>query len=195
MRSHGGLGLGLAISRQLVELHGGTIRATSDGPGRGATFVVRLPRYSDAHAGAPAQDVPANDRRIPSIAGPIPLDGVDILLVDDEGDTLTMFRESLEAAGAKVRAVMTAADALREYEERAPDLLVTDLGLPGMDGFELLQILRSRNPTLPAVAVTGYARLDDRVRALGAGFQAHFSTPIDPSAFVRALAATMSQPE
>lgn len=195
VRSHGGLGLGLAISRQLVELHGGTIRATSDGPGRGATFVVRLPRYSDAHAGAPAQEVPANDRRIPSIAGPIPLDGVDILLVDDEGDTLTMFRESLEAAGAKVRAVMTAADALLEYEERAPDLLVTDLGLPGMDGFELLQILRSRNPTLPAVAVTGYARLDDRVRALGAGFQAHFSTPIDPAAFVRALAATMSQPE
>ena len=129
------------------------------------------------------------------IAGDILLDGVDILLVDDDEETLTLFRDSLEAAGARVRAVMTAADALREHDKRPPDLLVTDLGLPGIDGLELLQIIRTKSPSIPAVAVTGYARLGDRARALAAGFQAHVSKPIDPAAFVRALAAAVSKAE
>jgi len=196
-RGHGGLGLGLAISRQLVELHGGTIRASSDGEGHGATFVVRLPRQGDSDASASTRTPIAGKDQTPPLAGdndPI-LDGVDILLVDDDQETLTLFRDSLEAAGARVRAVMTATDALREHDNRPPDLLVTDLRLPGMDGLELLQLIRTKSPNIPAVAVTGYARLGDRARALGAGFQAHVSKPIDPAAFVRALAAAVSPAE
>jgi CheY-like chemotaxis protein len=193
-RRHGGLGLGLAISRQLVELHGGTIRAASDGAGQGSTFTIRLPQSAAAAEASPPPS--RGDDRTPSpMLGDSPLSGVDILLVDDEEDTLTMFRESLEAAGASVRAVTTAADAMREYDQRPPDLVVTDLVLPGTDGFELLRLIREKNPGIPAVAVTGYARLDDRARALGAGFQAHFAKPVHPSAFVRALAAAVLRPE
>jgi CheY-like chemotaxis protein len=191
------LGLGLAISRQLVELHGGTIRANSAVAGQGATFVVRLPRQGDSDANALTRTAITGLGRNGAIAGErgILLDGVDILLVDDDEDTLTLFRDSLEAAGARVRTVMTAADALREYDVRPPDLLVTDLGLPGTDGLELLQIIRTKSPNMPAVAVTGYARLGDRARAMGAGFQAHVSKPIDPASFVQALAAAMAQAE
>jgi PAS domain S-box-containing protein len=196
-RGHGGLGLGLAISRQLVELHGGTIRAKSDGVGQGATFVVCLPRQGDSDANAFIRTAAVGPERSGPIAGDAGrlLDGVDILLVDDDGETLTLFRDALEAAGARVRAVMTATDALREHDRRPPDLLVTDLGLPGMDGLELLQIIRTKSPNIPAVSVTGYARLGDRARSLGAGFQAHVSKPIDPASFVQALAAAVSQAE
>jgi PAS domain S-box-containing protein len=188
---HGGLGLGLAISRQLVELHGGTIRASSAGTGEGATFVVRLPRHGEGDGSIPTTALRAQP--LWPIAGGTPLDGVDILLVDDDEETLIMFRDSLEAAGARVRAVTTAADALGECGQRVPDLLVTDLGLPGTDGLELLRTIRARSPHIPAVAVTGYARLGDRARALDAGFQAHVSKPIDPAAFVRALAQAVSR--
>jgi PAS domain S-box-containing protein len=194
-RRHGGLGLGLAISRQLVELHGGTIRASSAGPGHGATFVVRLPRQANLIENASIRIPAGSERRMALIAGAMLLDGVDILLVDDDEETLSLFRDTLEAAGARIRGVMTAADALGAYDERPPDLLVTDLGLAGIDGVELLRIVRTRNPNIPAVAVTGYARLGDRAGALAAGFQAHVTKPIDPTAFVRALAAALSNAE
>src|SRR3954471_6591439 len=194
---HGGLGLGLAISRQLIELHGGTIRASSDGERRAATFVVPLPGQRDSDASAsPRTSLARNERTRPNDARPdIRLDGVDILLVDNDEETLALFRDSLEAAGARVRVVTTAADALREHDDRPPDLLVTDLGLAEMDGVELLQAIRAKTPNIPAVAVTGYARLGDRARALGAGFQAHVSKPIHPASFVQALAAAVSQAE
>jgi CheY-like chemotaxis protein len=196
-RGHGGLGLGLAISRQLVELHGGTIRANSDGVGQGATFVIRLPRQGDSNANALMRSaVPPSARTLPTTGhNNVLLDSIDILLVDDDEQTLTLFRDSLEAAGAIVRAVTTAADALREHDNRPADLLVTDLGLPGMDGLELLQAIRTKSPNIPAVAVTGYARLGDRARALDFGFQAHVSKPIDPASFVQALAAAVSKAE
>jgi PAS domain S-box-containing protein len=195
-RGHGGLGLGLAISRQLVELHGGTIRANSDGIGQGATFAVRLPRQGDSDANGLMRSVPPTKGTLPTTGhNNVRLDGIDILLVDDDEQTLTLFRDSLEAVGAIVRAVMTAPDALREHDNRRPDLLVTDLGLPGMDGLELLRAIRSKSPNIPAVAVTGYARLGDRARALDSGFQAHVSKPIDPASFVQALAAAVSRAE
>jgi CheY-like chemotaxis protein len=192
-RGYGGLGLGLAISRQLVELHGGTIRASSGGRDQGATFVIRLPRRADSAASA-SLAAAAEDRTPSAAAGETSLAGLDVLLVDDEEDILTMLRESLEAAGATVRAVTSAEAAVREHDERAPDVLVADLTLPGTDGFALLRIIRTKNPTIRAVAVTGYARLDDRARVLAAGFHAHFSKPIDPAGFVRALASAAAAP-
>jgi PAS domain S-box-containing protein len=195
-RGQGGLGLGLAISKQLVELHGGTIHAGSEGVGRGATFVVRLPRHSDSDAVTSVGPIGDRAHRpLSTIPGAAPLDGIDILLVDDEEDTLTMLREALENAGARVRGVRTARDAIRENSERTPDLLVTDIGLPEMDGLELLREIRRTHPTVTAVAVTAYARLDDRSRALAGGFHAHVSKPIDPAAFVQALVAAVSQTE
>jgi PAS domain S-box-containing protein len=193
VRGHGGLGLGLAISKQLVELHGGTVTATSAGIGQGATFVVRLPAQADVVPRAASSDA-----RLVSLSAAAPadrsrsLDGVDVLLVDDEEDTLALFRESLEAAGATVRAVASAVEALRANEDRPAGVLVTDLGLPMMDGFELLQAMRAANPRITAVAVTSYARLDDRRRSLAAGFQAHIAKPIDPAAFVQTLIAALS---
>lgn len=125
-------------------------------------------------------------------AGTASLAGVDVLVVDDEPDTLTLFREALEAAGATVRAVTSAGEAERENIDRPPDLLVTDLALPGVDGFELLAAVRKTNAKVTAVAVTAFARLDDRSRSVAAGFDAHVSKPIDPHVFVRTLAGTLA---
>jgi PAS domain S-box-containing protein len=197
-RGHGGLGLGLAISRQLVELHGGTIQASSAGVGTGATFTIRLPRLSGADITAAEQPTPApppTEARTTSDASS--LAGLEVLLVDDEEDTLVMFRDALEDAGAHVRTAASALDALREIDDWVPDLLVTDLGLPEMDGYELLRAIREKlsNQSFPAIAVSAYARLDDRSRTLAAGFQAHVAKPIDPAALVRILGAALSAPE
>ena len=191
-RAHGGLGLGLAITKQLVELHGGTIRASSPGVGRGATFTIQLPCVEGSAA---ADEETAPDRlRSMTNAHQASLIGLKILLVDDEEDALTMFREALEDAGAEVRAVASGAAAIGETGDWQPDLLVTDLGLPGMDGYQLLREIRSRHSphTCPAVAVSAYARLDDRSRALAAGFQAHVAKPIDPAALLRVLRTALS---
>jgi PAS domain S-box-containing protein len=193
-RAHGGLGLGLAITKQLVQLHGGTIQAASPGIGQGATFTIRLPRLG-------GHDISTADRvrqRGPDtgedLSAPASLAGINILLVDDEQDTLTMFRDALENAGAHVRAVASGSDAVLEMDNWWPDLLVTDLGLPAMDGYELLRTIRlaSSERPIPAVAVSAYARLSDRSRAIAAGFQAHVAKPIDPVALVRVLASTIS---
>jgi CheY-like chemotaxis protein len=122
----------------------------------------------------------------------VSLFGLDVLVVDDEDDTLSLFREALEAAGANVRVATSGVDAIRENADRPADLLVTDLALPGMDGFELLAAVRKTSPHIAAVAVTAFARLDDRSRSLAAGFQAHVSKPIDPQAFVRTLAGALA---
>jgi PAS domain S-box-containing protein len=195
-RGHGGLGLGLAISKQLVELHGGTIRATSGGSGKGATFIVRLPQVSGADVpskSSTTQVGSATETPI-SAASRRSLDGLEILLVDDEADALEMFRDALESSGAKVRAVTNASDAIRESQRLCPGLIVTDLGLPDMDGFELLRAIRSnsRSRDIPVVAVTAYARPTDRSRVLAAGFQAHVAKPIDPAALIRILTGALA---
>jgi PAS domain S-box-containing protein len=196
-RAHGGLGLGLAISKQLVELHGGIVQVSSGGLGKGATFTVRLPRAGRTAASAGDTPTPRayarRQKENRSDADPS-LAGLNILLVEDQADTLTMFRDALESAGAQVRAMATGAEAVREMEQWRPDLVVTDLGLPGMDGYELLKTIRemAAHRNVPAVAVSAYARPDDRSRALEAGFQAHLAKPIDPRTLVRALAAAVS---
>ena len=196
-RQYGGLGLGLAICKQLVELQGGTIEAMSPGQGEGATFTVRLPACegADAQSGDEAAGTEsATAARSPAVSRS--LAGVDILLVDDEADTLMLFKTTLEAHGARVRPAATAAEALGLAAEWRPHLLVSDIGLPGIDGYALLDAIRSKTAhrTLAAVAVTAFARPDDRNRALAAGFQAHISKPVDPSELVRLLAAVLAAP-
>jgi PAS domain S-box-containing protein len=192
-RGHGGLGLGLAISKQLVDLHGGTIHAASDGEGLGATFTIRLPRAAASVSLAAPEPGASLDRHAPHDEA-ASLEGLQVLLVEDDADTLTMFRDALQHAGARVRAAATAPDALVMTDSWRPDLLVTDLGLPGMDGYDLLQSLRRRGaaPFFPAVAVSAYAGGDDQARALAVGFQAHYAKPIDPAMLVRALASVLA---
>ena len=193
-RAHGGLGLGLAITKQLVELHGGTIRAASPGIDQGATFTVTLPCVSGRDAGLD-ETLPVSSASDHTFDAARSLAGLKILVVDDEPDTLELFHDALEGAGADVRSASTGPEALAVTETWPPDLVVTDLGLPGMDGYELLAAIRTKRPATacPAVAVSAYARLDDRSRALAAGFQAHVAKPIEPPTLVSILRSTLLQ--
>jgi CheY-like chemotaxis protein len=196
-RERGGLGLGLSIARQLAEMHGGTIEAASGGIGRGATFTVKLP-VMIVH---PAREEP--DRVHPRAAAgshAIPrgdLRDVHVLSVDDDTDALTLVAELLQAAGARVSSASSAEDALRLIEAELPQVIVTDLGMPKVDGFQLIERIRGhRNPLvrhIPAAALTAYARSDDRVKALRAGFQIHLAKPIDPAELVTAVAALVKR--
>jgi signal transduction histidine kinase/DNA-binding response OmpR family regulator len=192
-RERGGLGLGLSIARQLTELHGGTIDASSGGVGRGATFRVSFPLtilHPAREEAPPAQPRPEPSRHeIP--AGD--LRGVRVLAVDDERDALALLSDVLEAAGARVTTAHAVNDALDRLEGEVPDVIVADLGMPHQDGFQLIErIRRHDNPRvrcLPVAALTAYARSDDRVKALRAGFNIHLAKPIDPAELVTTIAA------
>jgi PAS domain S-box-containing protein len=183
-RKHGGLGIGLAITRHLVELHGGTIEARSGGEGEGAQFLVRLPiapiRASEAARGGPDFECP------PELAG------LRVLVVDDEPDVRELLVAVLEHCRVEVRAVASAAEALAAVPAFRPDVLVSDIGMPGEDGYELVRKLRAlpveAGGRLPALALTAFARTEDRARALLAGFQMHISKPLDPSELMVVLA-------
>jgi PAS domain S-box-containing protein len=198
-RQHGGLGLGLAIVRHLVELHGGTVSAASRGEGHGATFKVRLPLL-----GAPAEetkDAPADVHAMASINEPSDaqehLAGLRVLVVEDEADTRVMIKLVLEAAGASVSALDSADKALKVVEDWQPDVLVSDIGMPEMDGYELIRRVKaletSRGRSLPALALTAYARDEDRERSIEAGYQRHLSKPVEPSDLIRAVAELAGQ--
>jgi signal transduction histidine kinase/ActR/RegA family two-component response regulator len=193
-REYIGLGLGLAISRHLVELHGGTIHAASDGEGKGASFRVRLPmtNMQTAPAGEPTSGHPRPEPG-GGDAMHARLDGIHVLAVDDEEDSLTLLREILETAGAQVTTVATSQEALDAVEKMAPAVIIADIGLRQMDGFELIQRIRQWPERsireMPAAALTAYARSEDRQRALRSGFQMHLAKPIDPGELVAAVAA------
>jgi CheY-like chemotaxis protein len=187
-RRFGGLGLGLAICKHLVELHGGTIRAESEGEGHGATFVIALPvdaKARPAHQeGAPPQ--PASS--IPAEA----LSGMRVLVVDDEQDTLNILRRALEQARAEVTTAPSAAAAYESFREGRPDVVLADIAMPEEDGYSLIRRIRELSPEeggrTPAVAVTAFARAEDGDEAISAGFQVHVPKPVDPGALVELLA-------
>ena len=186
-RRHTGLGLGLAIVRQLVELHRGTVHAASQGVGRGATFTVRLPISAGEAQGGQAAAL-GERRTAASTASPMPrlprLDELRILVVDDNADGRTLTSLVLTQAGASVKAVASVREALQMLEVERPDALVSDIGLPDEDGYGLIRQIRQYEAEhggfLPAVALTGYARAEDRARSLAAGFQAHVPKPVEP---------------
>jgi PAS domain S-box-containing protein len=198
-RLHSGLGLGLAIVRQLVELHGGTVNAHSDGPGLGATFTFRLPVLSiNSGPGSKtaARDSTPTRARVTgglSIECPPRLDGVRVLVVDDDSDTREMLKAVLSECQADVITAASAAEAIEEIERRKPDVLVSDLGMPEQDGYELIKNVRAMESTnhtamIPALALTAYAKAEDRVRALTGGYQVHLSKPVEPAEFILVVA-------
>ncbi len=184
-RKHGGLGLGLAIVRHLVELHGGVARAESRGEGQGATFTVELPQQDPEKTSRVAKQTPA--ARGPGVAVdrvPVP-EGVRVLLVEDDTDTRDVLEMALRRCKADVTAVGSAADAVAAIDRSLPDVLVCDIGMPGEDGYALIGKLRARPPErggrIPAIALTAFVQVEDRQRALRAGFQAHVAKPVDPA--------------
>jgi PAS domain S-box-containing protein len=187
-RAQRGLGLGLAIVKHLVELHGGTVTAHSEGLGKGARFVVTLPLGVPATTGKEDALPAAAPDAAPAAAAKGALAGIYALLVEDDPDGCDLMQMMLRRFGAEVTAVSTAAAALESVRARRPDVLVSDIGLPDGDGFQLLKRVREDNQDLPAVAVTAYASRQDVARALAAGFQAHVAKPVEPAQLSAAVA-------
>jgi CheY-like chemotaxis protein len=190
-REHGGLGLGLAIARQLVELHGGTIKAQSEGIGRGSTFRIDFPSI----IAAPPDSTPRrahSARPVPAAAGDRPLEHVHVLVVDDQEDARDLLKTTLSHYGATVTTADSAAAAFAELDRHLPDVLLSDVGMPREDGYELIRRLRSRpierGGGIPAVAVTAYASVNDRAAALAAGYQEHIAKPFEPETVVQIVA-------
>jgi PAS domain S-box-containing protein len=201
-RDHGGLGLGLSIVRHLVELHGGTVKAESEGEGRGSTFTVELPLLRNAEFGLRNEGQASGDRsdgvdgEESAARGPRPaiLEGLRVLVVDDDVDALALVAALLRQHGARVATADSAGAALAALEHGGFDVIVSDIGMPERDGYDLIRELRARESArgaahTPAVALTAYARAEDRTRALAEGYQAHVAKPAEPEELLTVVAA------
>lgn len=192
-RRVGGLGLGLALVRHLVELHGGHVTAASEGPGKGATFTVTLPVRAvlppdpelRAPARTPASGLPLSRRRSA-------LEGIRVLVVDDEADARDLVAAVLTYAGAQVETARSAAEGFEAFQRFRPDVLVSDIGMPDEDGFSFIRRIRDLPPAeggeTPSLALTAFAREQDRTQALGAGYTMHIGKPVNPEALAAAVA-------
>ena len=191
-RVHGGMGLGLSIVRQLVELHGGTVRAESEGEGKGATFTVSLPFVNFKRGSGRTERLPLNAGGYPEINCPPSLQGLRVLAVDDEADTREMIRAVLEHCKMEVITAASASEALEAIAQSRPDILISDVGMPGEDGYALIAKVRSlpaeRGGQIPAAALTAYVRKEDRLKVLHSGFHLHVSKPLEPNELVAVVA-------
>ena len=193
-RTQGGLGLGLSIVHQLVDLHGGGVSVQSDGEGKGATFTISLPFVGVvSSAKEPEAASAARSDEIASLDGLPSLQGLKVLAVDDEADTRELIREVLKECGAEVILSRSAAEALEALEQHKPDILISDLGMPDEDGYSLITKIRAlpseRGGHIPAAALTAYARAEDRMRVLRSGFQFHLPKPVDSAELVTVVAS------
>ncbi|MGZ6143097.1 MAG: hybrid sensor histidine kinase/response regulator [Myxococcales bacterium] len=195
-RTQGGLGLGLAIVRHLVEVHGGTVSAHSDGEGKGARFTVRLPIRAVVLVPEPDEAAADGERPQPvppAVAPPQLLAGVEVLVVDDEPDARELIGAVLANAGAAVKTASSVDEAIAMLRQKRPHVLLSDIGLPSEDGYALIRRVRELDKTVPAAALTAFASIDDHRRALEAGFQAHVSKPVEPGDLVL-LVASLARP-
>jgi PAS domain S-box-containing protein len=196
-RRQGGLGLGLAVGRHLVELHGGTISAESEGIGQGSVFTVDLPLAQERRDPARAEERRREVDRRRSRSGVVRLDGLHVLLVEDDDDSRKLLGTMLKRYGARVTSTKSAKEALTVFEGDLPDVLVSDIGMPDEDGYELIRKLRSAPPEkgglTPAIALTGYASRKDRERALAAGYHQHIAKPIEQADLIGAIAALVGR--
>lgn len=194
-REYTGLGLGLSIVRHLTELHGGTVSVESGGEGRGATFTVRLPINLPREADDSATGKATGGRQVKNGAAfdyPPVLEGLRVLVVDDDADTLEVISILLMKSGAEVKTAASATEGMETLRQWVPDVLVFDVGMPSEDGYELIRKVRMLRPErggeLPAVALTAYARSEDRARALSSGYQMHLAKPVDPEDLISVVA-------
>jgi CheY-like chemotaxis protein len=186
--------LGLALVRHFVELHGGSVEASSEGPGRGSAFRLKIPLAATAahdldESGLDDLDQAAIDGRLANVT---------VLAVDDDADSLQLLEETLTAAGARVLCARSASAALRLLDLQLPQVIVSDIGMPERDGFDLIAAVRRRDRAsggaIPAAALSAYVRPDDQRRALDAGFQMHLGKPVDPEELISAV-ETLSSPQ
>jgi CheY-like chemotaxis protein len=189
-RTHSGLGIGLAITKSLTELHGGSVSVTSEGEGRGAQFAVALPIAATPTPAADAAAPPATQE--PAPIDTTSLDGVRVLVVDDDEDNRLVVRRLLAAHGAEVSMAGSTAEAVERCERFRPHVLLTDLGMPNQDGFDLLSQVRAweaaSGHTVAAAALTALTRAEDRRRAMSAGFQVHVTKPVEPPELLAVVA-------
>jgi signal transduction histidine kinase/CheY-like chemotaxis protein len=197
-RRHGGLGLGLALVKYLVDLHGGSVAAHSPGEGQGATFIVRLPlTIADIADSTPRVHPTVQLERTIAAAGPR-LEGLRVLVVDDDPDAIDLVTAILTGAAAEVRTALTASEALRVFEEWHPDVLVSDIEMPGEDGYTLIRKIRARSVEeggkTAAIALTAYGRAQDRMLSLTAGYTMHVPKPVDPVELTTIIASVAGRP-
>ncbi|WP_397570040.1 response regulator [Schlesneria sp. T3-172] len=199
-RKHGGLGLGLSIVKHLVELHGGTVRAHSEGPGTGAEFIIRLPVTSNTVPDQPSiesqlssgPDLVSNYLAAGNIAG------TKVLVVDDDADTRVLLQRLLRDCHVEVTTAASVAEALEYVEQIRPQILISDIGMPNRNGYDLMREIRDRGidlHRLPAIALTAFARSEDRRKALHAGFQLHLKKPVNPAELVSAISSLLRKPQ